>query len=254
MDADFGITTDTAASTAIASTSRSITAAPAAAPYVPDYLTRTPTYRFAYLQRFAPLIFDHPWVVSTILWGNAQRLADAVFGELHQGHAVLQAACVYGDFSARLGRFLGPKGRLDVIDVVPVQVANGRRKLRALPQVSVRLADAATPIGKTYDAVCCFFLLHELPDAYKRRVVDNLLTCVRPGGKVIFVDYHKPRRTNPLKAIVSLVFRYLEPFARSLWEHDIRSFASDASAFDWRTETYFGDLFQKTVARRPPDD
>lgn len=250
MDADFGIAADATTGAVTPATPCSMDAAPSKTPIVPAYIEQTPTYRFAYLQRFAPLIFDHPFVVSTILWGNAGRLTRAVLGELHEGQSVLQPACVYGDFSSQLGRFLGPRGSLDLIDILPVQVANSRRKLSNLPQVRVRLADAAAPTGRTYDAVCCFFLLHELPDTYKRRVVDNLLASVRPGGKVIFVDYHEPRRTNPVKGIVSLVFRYLEPFAHSLWERDIRSFASDANGYVWRTETYFGCLFQKTVASR----
>ena len=66
-------------------------------------------------------------------------------------------------------------------------------------------------------------LLHEMPDFYKRRGVDALLKAVRTGGKVVFVDYHKPHRAHPLKGLMSLIFNLLEPFAKSLWENDIES-------------------------------
>lgn len=254
MTIEFGLAADAATGTTTPTTPCSAGAVPTKVPTIPEYIEHTPTYRFVYLQRFAPLIFDHPFVVSAILWGNAGRLARAVQSELHAGQRVLQAACVYGDFSSRIARFLGPKGRLDVIDVVPLQVTNGRRKLRDLAQAAVFLGDAAAPVGRTYDAVCCFFLLHELPDDNKRRVVNNLLDSVRPGGKVIFVDYHRPHQANPIKGIIWLVFRYLEPFAQNLWEQDVRSFASDSNRFSWRTKTYFGGLFQRTVAQRPLDD
>lgn len=253
MGIGFNLTTEVARGIA-APRKRSIDTMPIAASLVPDYLSSTPTYRFAYLQSFAPYIFDHQLVVSAILWGNAGRLTRAVLEELHEGQRVLQAACVYGDFSTRVGRFLGPEGELDVIDIVPLQVANSRRKLRNFSHVTVRLGDVAAPVGQTYDAVCCFFLLHELPDAYKRRVVDNLLDSVRPGGKVIFVDFHRPHPAYSVKSIVGLIHRYLEPFAHRLWERDIRSFASETKGFTWRTCAYFGGQFQKTVAHRLESD
>jgi hypothetical protein len=54
-----------------------------------------------------------------------------------------------------------------------------------------------------------------LPYSYKRWVIDALLKAVRPGGKVVFVDYHKPHRAHPLKGLTSLIFDLLEPFASS---------------------------------------
>ena len=50
------------------------------------------------------------------------------------GTEVLQLACVYGDLSPRLARHLGRSGRLDFVEIAPIQVANTRTKLNdALP-------------------------------------------------------------------------------------------------------------------------
>jgi hypothetical protein len=98
--------------------------------------------------------------------------------------------------------------------------------------------------------VCCYFLLHEVPEEYKHLVVDSMLDNITPDGKVVFVDYHKPHWAHPLKAITSLVFDTLEPFAKGLWRNKISDFASAPDEFVWTTQTYFGGLFQKTVARR----
>jgi SAM-dependent methyltransferase len=133
----------------------------------------------------------------------------------------LQSACVYGNFSAQLAQRVGPEGSLDVVDIVPIQVRNCRRKLTGHPHGRVRLADAADPGGGPYDAVCCFFLLHELPDYHKQVVIDALLDSVVPGGKVVFVDYHRPNLGHPLKGIMNFVFRTLEPYAPGLLEHEI---------------------------------
>jgi ubiquinone/menaquinone biosynthesis C-methylase UbiE len=218
-------------------------------PQVPDYLWET--YYWAYLNPRNVRLLDRDLVVSAILWGNHRRLRQAAFAEFRPGQSVLQPACVYGDFSRALARHLGPHGRLEVIDVASIQVARCQRKLRDFPQATVRHADSARLGSETYDAVCCYFLLHELPADYKRAVVDALLGSVVPGGKVIFIDYHKPHWAHPLKGITSLVFDTLEPFAKDLWSNEISHFASIADEFAWSKQTYFGNLFQRTIARRP---
>ncbi len=215
---------------------------------IPAYLRDV--YAWAYLNPRNVRLLDRESVVSVILWGNHRRLRRAAFAELRPGQTVLQPACVYGEFSRALARHLGPQGRLEVVDVARIQVAACRRKLRGFPQATVRRANVAIPTGKLYDAVCCYFLLHELPDDYKRAVVDALLASIGASGKVVFVDYRRPHPAHPLKPITSLVFDFLEPFAKSLWRNDISHFASAPDGFVWSTESYFGGLFQKTVAQR----
>lgn len=222
----------------------------AEAPEIPAYLWEN--YYWAYLNPRNVRLLDRELVVKVILWGQHRRLRSAAFAELEPGQDVLQPACVYGDFSPALAEHLGPQGSLEITDVAPIQVARCHRKLRNLPQATIRRADASRPDSRTYDAVCCYFLLHELPDDYKRGVVDALLERVGPGGKVVFVDYHKPHWAHPLKPITSLVFDTLEPFAKSLWRREIMDFAADAAPFKWRKKTYFGGLFQKVVAERKP--
>jgi SAM-dependent methyltransferase len=177
---------------------------------------------------------------------------EAAANEFTPGQKVLQSACVYGDFSPLLARRVGPAGELTVIDVAPIQTDNCRRKLLPYPQAKVRVADAAAPLSEHVDGVCCFFLLHEVPEDYKARIVDNLLGIVEPGSKVVFVDYHRPHAFHPLKGIMALVFHWLEPYARILWEREIQSYASRAEEFDWEKSTYFGGLYQKVVAIRRP--
>ncbi len=219
-----------------------------AVPDVPAYLRET--YYWAYLNPRNVKLLDRELCVRVILWGQHLRLRREVFAELEPGQRVLQPACVYGEFSPALARLLGSRGKLEVLDVAPIQVAACRRKLRDFPRATVLHADAARPGGESYDAVCCYFLMHELPEDYKRAVADALLGSVVPGGKVIFVDYHKPHWAHPLKGVISFGFDTLEPFARSLWHHEIADFASNADLYSWRKQTYFGGLYQKVVAQR----
>ena len=215
---------------------------------LPDYLVRT--YTWAYLRPSSLLLLDNHLVVASILWGNFWRLVRVACREFAAGQSVLQAASVYGNLSAQLAATVGRDGALEVIDIAPLQVDHCRRKLARFPQASVRVADAAAPGSHSYDGVCCFFLLHEIPDDHKRAVVDALLDRVEPGGKVVFVDYHKPHALHPMRPVMYGVFRWLEPYAFGLLAREIRDIASDAAAFRWHKETYFGGLYQKVVAER----
>jgi SAM-dependent methyltransferase len=219
------------------------------APLVPAYLRDV--YEWAYLNPRNVRLLDRNMVVSAILWGNNQRLQRITFGEFEPGQRVLQAAHVYGDVVPNLAHRIGPRGHLEAIDITPIQVACMKRKLAGLPWVRVRRADAREPGGGPYDGVCSYFLLHEVPDDWKRAIVDGLLASVKPGGKAVFLDYHRPQAWHPLKGLMSIVFNRLEPFAKGLWDCEIQDLTGNAAGFSWRKEIYFGGLYQKVVARRP---
>ncbi len=216
---------------------------------LPNYLVDT--YSWAYLCPRNLRLLDRHLVVNAILWGNYHGLVRAVCGEFARGDRVLQAASVYGNLSGSLATRVGDEGFLDIIDVAPLQVAHCRRKLAGHDNVQVRVADAANPGEGGYDGACCFFLLHEVPDLQKHRIVDALLASVRPGGKVVFVDYHRPVRWHPLRPVMAAVFRWLEPYAEGLISRSITEFAARPQDFLWRKETRFGGLYQKVVVTRP---
>lgn len=231
----------------ISMTTPNETTAPSAA-FLPDYLSRT--YAWAYLNPRTMPWLDRMPVVSAILWGNAGRLMRWAVDRFAPGESVLQAACVYGALSPMLARRVGVGGRLDVRDVAPIQIANVRRKLAGMPQARAEVFDLETPLDGRYDGVCCFFLLHEVPEPERRRIVANLLVAVKPGGRAVFVDYHRPRRGHLLAPVMAVVFRWLEPFAESLLDVPLESLATEARDFDWHKETRFGGLYQLVVATR----
>jgi ubiquinone/menaquinone biosynthesis C-methylase UbiE len=217
-------------------------------PVIPDYLKNT--YNWAYINPASVSFLDREIIVWAILWGNSERLKRAAFKEIEPETKVLQAAYVYGDFSPSLARHIGPKGQLDVVDIVPLQVDNCQRRLKNEPWASARVADAAQPGGGPFDSVCCYFLLHEMPHDKKIEVIRGLLDCVAPGGRAVFIDYHKPARFHPLKGIMHFIWRTLEPYAVELTETEIVSLADYGESFSWSKETFFGGLYQKVVATR----
>ncbi len=219
---------------------------------IPEYLSKN--YWWAYLRPASLRIFDHKSVVSAILWGQYNGLVKAALAEADQGAQVLQMACVYGDLSPRLAQKIGPGGALDIIDIAPIQVKNARHHLAGLPWAKARIGDAANPGAQKYDMVLSFFLLHELPENYKRAVVDSALSALKPGGKAVFVDYHRPARWHPLRPVQALVFALLEPFAKRLWRAELAEFASHPGRYHWQKHTRFAGFFQITVASSAPSD
>jgi ubiquinone/menaquinone biosynthesis C-methylase UbiE len=216
--------------------------------FIPPYMREV--YHWAYLDSGNARFLDQDLVVGAILLGNNARLKRALISEIHGGQSVLQAAHVYGGLIPEIANRVGSTGSLDVIDLVPLQANLCRQKLRDYPQARVRIANANDPGDDTYDAVSCFFLLHEIPDELKFSVVDALLQRLKPSGKAIFVDYHKPAKWHPLRGLLRLIFNRLEPFAESLWQREIADYASAAESYRWETQTFFGGLYQKTVAYR----
>src|SRR5208282_2594939 len=85
--------------------------------------------------------------------------------------------------------------------------------VRLLRQDSAALA--AT--NASYDRVLLFFVLHEQPADVRRRTVNEALRGAKSGGRIVIVDYARPRRWLPLRWLWLPVLRRLEPYARELW-------------------------------------
>ena len=217
-------------------------------PGIPAYLEKT--YWWAYLRPASIRIFDKMPVVSAILWGQYKRLCNAVLTQIRRDDRVLQLACVYGDLSERIAHKIGIDGRLDVVDIAPIQIGNLRDKLDGLPQVAPRIGNAADPQPDQYDRVLCFFLLHELPDPLKSQVVNAALDAVLPGGQAIFVDYARPAAWHPLRPVMAIVFALLEPFARAMWRKPIRALVGERPGFVWQRTSSFGGLYQTVLVTR----
>lgn len=221
---------------------------------VPLYLQQT--YWWAYLHPTAVRFFERQWLVNLILWGNFAQLRDLALDELaalHQGR-ILQVACVYGDFTEQLMQRLGEKGKLDVVDVAPVQLENLRNKLgENVARLGLHHQDSThlSFADASYDAVVLFFLLHEQPEEVRVRSIAEALRVVKPGGKVVFIDYHRPHLHNPFRYVMIPILKSLEPFAMDLWEHEIAEWLpADVQPTTSSKATYFGGLYQKVVMTR----
>jgi ubiquinone/menaquinone biosynthesis C-methylase UbiE len=212
-------------------------------------------YWWAYIHPYAVEVFERQWLVNLILWGNYARLRDAALDEMGEAlpGATLQVACAYGDLSVdEAERVAAVGGKLDIVDVLPIQLKNLRKKLPTgsvarllrMNSAQLRLPDAS------YDQILLFFLLHEQPPHVRLRTLQEVLRVVKPGGKIVIVDYARPRWWNPLRYIWRPLLATLEPFALDLWREDISDWIPERGARRISRRSFFGGLYQMTVVTR----
>ena len=215
----------------------------------------TAHYWWAYVRPKAVWFFERQWLVNLILWGNYAKLRNAAMAELGDvlPGTTLQVACVYGDLTTTLvSRVAAGGGRLDIVDVLTMQLENLHSKLPcdaparllAMDSTNLKLPDAS------YDRVLLFFLLHEQPSHYRKRTLSEAFRVVRPGGEIVIVDYALPRWWHPLRYLWRPLLAALEPFALDLWRHEIARWLPAAARGGWRKQSFFGGLYQKVVIRR----
>ena len=229
-------------------------AAEARSDAIPGYLQQT--YWWAYVHPRAVRFFERQWLVNLILWGNFNRLRNAALDALGSTIAgrTLQIACVYGNFTPTLVGRLAPGASLDVVDVLPIQLQNLRTKLAALAPVTLHLSDSIA-LGfadASYDQAVLFFLLHEQPADVRTQTLQEALRVVRPGGRLVVVDYHRPGWWHPLRYLFKPVLRTLEPYAMDLWDHEMTKWLpEDFPADHIQKRNYYGGLYQELIITVP---
>jgi ubiquinone/menaquinone biosynthesis C-methylase UbiE len=217
-------------------------------PASPAYLLKH--YWWAYVHPNALKVFDHQWMVEAILWGNYGRLRDVALDAL--GDALpgrtLQVAAAYGDLTPLLvKRVTKGNGALDVIDVLPIQLANLRAKLDSEAPVETSLMDS-TALGfkdGAFDRALVFFLMHEQPEDVRRKTLAEAFRVVRPGGRIVIIDYARPKWWNPYRYFFRPFLAVLEPFALDMWRQEVAAFLPrDGAGRSLKRRSFFGGLYQ----------
>lgn len=216
---------------------------------IPPYLEKH--YWWAYLHPKGVRLFDRLWLVNAILFGNFNALRDIALRRL--GTAIpgrmLQIAAVYGDITPKIAQRLQPGAHLDLVDIAPIQLQNVARKLPAQAPVTLEQQNSTALrfADGTFDTVLLFFLLHEQPDSEKVRTCAEALRVLKPGGRLLVVDYHKPKAWHPFRYLLKPFLRVLEPFSLSLWQGPVqRWFPATMHVREASTELVFGGLYQVT--------
>ena len=124
-------------------------------------------------------------------WQKPDELVAAL--GLRAGQTACDVGAGPGYFTLRLARAVGPEGRVFAVDVEP-KILDALRerlaaaKLRNVTPVLALADDALLPPGAC-DVILIVDTYHHFPErtAYLRR----LSAALRPGGRLVNVDYHK---------------------------------------------------------------
>jgi ubiquinone/menaquinone biosynthesis C-methylase UbiE len=110
------------------------------------------------------------------------------------GERVLDLGCGRGAALIPLAAAAGPTGQVQGIDLAPRMVELTRRAVRELPQVSVRLGDAADPDlpPSSVEVIAASLVLFFLPDP--AAALRAWATLLAPGGRLGVSTFGEPDR------------------------------------------------------------
>jgi demethylmenaquinone methyltransferase/2-methoxy-6-polyprenyl-1,4-benzoquinol methylase len=116
-------------------------------------------------------------------------------GGVKEGDIVLDVAAGSGDLSRSFAERAGPSGRVVVTDINKAMIEEGRRRLAdagVIGNLDFVQADAERlPFVKNhFDCICIGFGLRNV--TRKAAALESLYECLRPGGRLLVLEFSKP--------------------------------------------------------------
>lgn len=128
-------------------------------------------------------------------------------GAFSKGHVVLDIAGGTGDLTAKISTIVGEKGRVFLADINQAMLQTGRTRLidkGVFNNVSFVQADAEELpfLDDHFDRIIIGFGLRNV--THKERALQSMYRVLKPGGRVIILEFSKPL----LKPLASLYDMY----------------------------------------------
>jgi demethylmenaquinone methyltransferase/2-methoxy-6-polyprenyl-1,4-benzoquinol methylase len=137
------------------------------------------------------------------------------------------------------------------VDLSDAMIEIARRKSQ-LPNTTFLQADAvALPFpDESFDVACISFALHEMPRSIWHRALREMTRVVRPGGRIVVVDWALPGRRFS-SWVVSHLVRLFEGKTYVDFVHsDVEAFLTSAGVDLQRHEAKLHGIAQVLVGRR----
>jgi len=213
-----------------------------------------------YKSPFFIKLADRMFVVSGILLLQYNKLVSCVVKRLNpslKGKRILQISCAFGNVSEKIAESCARQDAEEFVltDIMQSEVDNAERKLKRFGKLCTFLKQDATNLefeDQSFDYVVVFFLPHELPFDKKVRLIEESNRVLKPGGKVVFGEFHKPR-SKILEFFGRIYFKIFEPYATEMWDDfDLTKALEENtdSSYSVEKDTFLFDNFQVLTAKR----
>jgi SAM-dependent methyltransferase len=135
------------------------------------------------------------------------RLAALV--DLGPGESVLDVGCGTGSLVLASKRRVGPTGMVTGVDASPEMIERARRKATNKGEgIHFEVANVESlPFPyETFDVVLSTLMMHHLPRPMRERCASEMRRVLRPGGRLLVVDFEKP--ANKRGGLISRFHRH----------------------------------------------
>lgn len=135
--------------------------------------------------------------VALLTLGRAGALRERTIesARIASGEAVLDVGCGTGEITMRAKVRSGPTGLVAGIDPAPEMIAVARQKAaRAGLDIDYRVAavEALPFADATFAVVVSSLMMHHLPEDLKPRALAEIRRVLKPGGRLVVIDFQPP--------------------------------------------------------------
>jgi len=184
-------------------------------------------------------------LMNDLMSGGVHRLWKRYTIELsaaRPGQTILDIAGGTGDLAARFSRLVGPEGQVILADINAAMLEVGRDRLidkGATGNIEVVQADAqALPFNdNSVDCITIAFGLRNVTD--KALALRSMLRVLRPGGRLLVLEFSKPTSTLLGKVYDQYSFQILPAMGRLI--------AQDADSYRYLAESIRKHPDQETL-------
>jgi len=213
-----------------------------------------------YKSPFFIRLTDRMFVVSTILLFQYNNLVSCVVKRLNpslKDKRILQISCAFGNVSEKIAESCSKQDAREFVltDIMQSEVDNAERKLKRFGKLCTFLKQDATNLefeDQSFDYVVVFFLPHELPREKKDKLIQEANRVLKPGGKIVFGEFHKPR-LKIMEILGRMYFYIFEPYATEMWDSfDFKEALEEKTdnPYSIEKDTFLFDNFQVLTAKR----
>ena len=174
-------------------------------------------------------------LMNDLMSGGIHRLWKRVTIEMsgvRPGHTVLDIAGGTGDLTAQFSRIVGPEGTVVLADINDSMLKVGRDRLvdRGITD-NVRFSQADAQYlpfpDNTFDVITIAFGLRNVTD--KDMALRSMLRVLKPGGKLLVLEFSKPPN--------SLLSKIYDGYSFSILPKLGKLFANDADSYQYLAES-----------------